>query len=271
MKRKAFQNSLVVAVLALTFGLSTAVLVTSCQKQDYEDEPASPQNSKTKAELPYLEFTTGHIGEGRSSQENKQVIGLALERVKLSKTDGLWQMNINSAAEINVSPEVFGFLNQIIENSNADILPNLAKMSIAPRLKKPGDLDPDDEPVRNDCVASCFGWIHNNMGFGPTYNSSNSWINNQFGGGVPSNQMESTLKHFYGPNNVSSFPVNSQNGMYNSTNSTVIVNYKVDTSGHAVIYQGTFGDAILVLDPQFDNMDRVIDTTNVISSFKVTK
>lgn len=275
MKRKILQNSLVVATMAMTLCLSAAVLVTSCQKDNFEDELSSPQSSKTKTGLPYLEFKTGYTGVGQPSEKDWEVIMQVSKRVKITKVDGLWEMNINSATEINVAPGIFTFLSQAIENSNAKIRPNLTTMSIAPRLKKPGDIDPEENINRSDCVASCFGWIHNNMGFGPTYNSSNSWINNQFGGGVPSNQMESTLKHFYGPNNVSSFPVNSQpNGSwYKESNSAVILNYHPngDTTGHAVIYQGTGDGTHWVVDPQAGGSPQIVDTTDVISAYKVTK
>lgn len=233
-------------------------------------------SSKTNAELPYLKFNTGYTGIGQPSDLDWEVIMQVSKRVKFSKVNGLWEINVNSAAEINVSSEVFTFLSQTVENSNAKILPNLATMRIAPRRLIPGEGEAKDPIGGSDCVASCFEWINDNKGFGPDYNSSNSWIIDRYGSGVPSNQMEPTLKHFYGPNNVSSFPVNSQpNGSwYKDSNSAVILNYHPDgdtTKGHAVIYQGTGDGTHWVIDPQAGGLPQIVDTTDVISAFKVTK
>lgn len=271
MKRETLRNGLTLTVLSMTICLSAAMSVTSCQKQSFEEELSAPRSAMNKTELPYLDFTTGYDGTGIASDEDWKIFGQALQRANVRKTDGVWQMDAKSAEDINVSPTVFSYLIRIIENSNTPIFPDLAALRIVPRVILPGEGDPLEEPTRSDCVASCFGWIHDMMGFGPSYDSANSWINSTFGSGVPSNQMESTLKHFYGPNNVSSFPVNNQNGIYDDSTSAVILNYKVDTSGHAVIYEGTFNGTHIVIDPQFDNTERLIDSTDVISAFKVTK
>lgn len=271
MKRETLRNGLTLTVLSMTICLSAAVSVTSCQKQSFEEESPAPRSAMNKTELPYLDFTTGYDGTGIASDENWEVIMQLAQRVKLSKESGLWEANVRSADEINVSPEVFAFLTQTIENSNAKILAHLTARSIMPRKLIPGEGDPLEEPTRSDCVASCFGWIHDKMGFGPSYDSTNSWINSTFGSGVPSSQMESTLKHFYGPNNVSSFPVNSQNNgyIYKGTNSAVILNYQVnDSTGHAVIYGGTSNGTHWVTDPQNGAMD-LVDPSDVISAYEV--
>ena len=271
MKRETLRNGLTLTVLSMTICLSAAVSVTSCQEQSFEEELSAPRSAMNKTELPYLDFTTGYDGTGIASDEDWEVIMQLAQRVKLSKESGLWEANVRSADEINVSPEVFAFLTQTIENSNAKILAHLTARSIMPRNLIPGEGDPLEEPTRSDCVASCFGWIHDKMGFGPSYDSANSWINSTFGSGVPSSQMESTLKHFYGPNNVSSFPVNNQNNdyIYKGTNSAVILNYQVnDSTGHAVIYGGTSNGTHWVTDPQNGAMD-LVDPSDVISAYEV--
>lgn len=199
------------------------------------------------------------------------------KRVKFSKPNGLWEMDVHAAEEINVSPEVFAFLTQTIENSNAKILAHLIVRSIMPRKLIPSEGDLLEEPTRSDCVVSCFGWIHENMGFGPSYDTSNSWINDRFGAGVPADSMEFTLQHFYGTDHVSSFPVNDQpvGSKHINENSVVILNYKVnDSTGHAVIYRSTGDGVHWAIDPSINSGNPapvIVDSTAVISSFKVAK
>lgn len=281
MKRETLRNGLILSVLGMTFCLSTAIMVTSCQKQSFDDAPIAPQSAQSRAaeELPYLDFTTEYTGVGVPSDQDWEVIMEVSKRVKFSKPNGLWEMDIHSASEINVSPNVFTFLVQTVERSNAQIVSHLSVMSVAPRVRKPGGGEGPDllEQESSNCVARCFGWIHKDMGFGPSYDTSNSWINDRFGAGVPADSMEFTLQHFYGADHVSSFPVNDQpvGSKHINGNSVVILNYKVnDSTGHAVIYRSTGDGVHWAIDPSknSDNPPAVIvDSAAVISSFKITK
>lgn len=116
MKRKAFQNSLVVAMMAVTFCLSAAVLVTSCQKRDY---PTASQQRKINKKLPYLEFKSGYEGPRTLRSEDWKVIMEAQKRMKITKTDGVWQTNIKSPKDANISPKVFELFRRTIENTNS--------------------------------------------------------------------------------------------------------------------------------------------------------
>lgn len=115
MKPKLISKHVIVGCLIAVFCLSVGIMGTSCQKRDY---PTASQQRKVNKKLPYLEFNTGYTGVGNPSDADKPIIGLVLERVKISKVDGVWQMNIKSSKEANISPEAFRFLEQLIENSN---------------------------------------------------------------------------------------------------------------------------------------------------------
>lgn len=58
MKRNTLRNGSIVAALAMSFCLSAAIVVTSCQKQSFDEGPISPQSARSQAaeELPYLDL-----------------------------------------------------------------------------------------------------------------------------------------------------------------------------------------------------------------------
>lgn len=277
MKRKFLQNSIVVTTLAMTLCLSAVVLVTSCQKQKFEDELALSESSQTKATLPYIEFSTGYTGIGQASDRDWKVIMEVLKRVKIQKVEGLWSLNINSAAEINVSPEIFTFLTQTIENKNASLLANFKVRSIVPRQLKPGESGDSNDPRTFNCVPGCIGYIATNKGFGPSYDSAYNSMMERYGMGVPSDSMGPFLRDMYGRDKVFSFPVNSQphGSWYNDSNSAVILNYHPDgdsTAGHAIIYKGTSADGThWGDDPQNGGQPAFVDSVEVIDAYKVTK
>lgn len=275
MKRKALRNGLIVSALAMTIYLSAAIVATSCQKQRFDEDPALP-HSKVAEEWPYLDFTDDYSEKSDLSNEDLKVFLTALEHANVRKVDGLWQMTVSDEATIHVAPRVMAYLKQVIENSNAKIVSRLSIMSATPRMLKPGGGEGVDDPEKSasDCVARCFGWIHDKLGFGPSYDTAQKWINSQYEGGVPVDRMEFTLQHFYGADHVSSFPVNSQpNGyIHNDKNSAVILNQRIDDSTcHAVIYISTSNGMHVVQDPQNNYNFDLVDPNDVESAYQITK
>ena len=279
MKRETLRNGLILSVLGMTFCLSTAIMVTSCQKQSFDDAPIAPQSAQSRAaeELPYLDFSDNYSEKSDLSNEDLEILIAALNRAHIKKVDGLWQMTVSDETALNISPRIMTCLKQIIENSNAKIVSRLSVMRVTPRVRKPGGGEGADdlEQESSDCVAKCFGWIREKLGFGPSYGTANSWINDRFGGvGVPVDSMEFTLQHFYGPDHVSSFPVNSQpNGyIHNDMNSAVILNQRVDDSTcHAVIYISTSNGTHVVQDPQNSYNYDFVGPNDVESAYQITK
>lgn len=279
MKRETLRNGLILSVLGMTFCLSTAIMVTSCQKQSFDDAPIAPQSAQSRAaeELPYLDFSDNYSEKSDLSNEDLEILITALNRAHIKKVDGLWQMTVSEETELNISPRIMTCLKQIIENSNAKIVSRLSVMRVTPRVRKPGGGEGVDniEQESSDCVASCCNWIYKAKGFGPSYGTANAWINDRFGAGVPADSMEFTLQHLYGVDHVAPFPVNSQpNGyVHKDSSSAVILNYTVnDSTAHAVIYISTSNDAShLVQDPQNGNDLYFVGPNKVQSAYKVTK
>lgn len=271
MRKRLLDYRMFISCLAGMLCFLTATLVASCQKETYVEDPVSSKNSPPQAEWSYLKFTTGYTVNEPLSDRNAEILYAALSRVKLSKSTGLWRLDNTSEVDVNISEQVFDYINRMIENSNAELMSKATLMSL-PGERIPGEMQQQPDDQRNDCVAKSLDYIKKNFNFGPTYTVANDYIINNYGNGVPSNRMLPMLQHFYGPSNVSSFPVNSQNGMYNSRNSAVIFNYQTsDTTGHTVIYEGTSNGVHIVIDPQEGNKRRLVDSTDVISAFEVRK
>lgn len=87
------------------------------EKQFY---PAAAQIEISNKKLSYLQFKKGFTGSVNelSDRKNKAIFFKALDRAKIAKKDGIWQMEATSARQLNVSPEIFMCLKELIENSN---------------------------------------------------------------------------------------------------------------------------------------------------------
>lgn len=116
MKPKIISKQVIICCLVAVFCLSATILSTSCGKQDY---PTASQQRKINKKLPYLEFNSEYTGIGTPNKEDWEVIVEAQKRMKIIKTKGIWQMNIRTPKDANISPEVFEFFRQAIKNTNS--------------------------------------------------------------------------------------------------------------------------------------------------------
>ncbi len=265
------------------FCLGAGVVAISCQGQDADEEAAFYQKDvASKAHQSYLTFTSEYTGIGEPSIEDQLVILEAMGRVKASKVNGVWQMNMALVRKANLSPEVLQCLNQIIGNSNrklssrSSVMVNPDNVRMVPKAIIV-DEDPfGTDPGPSDCVARCIGRIYSKLGFGPSYAFADSYITTHYGNnGVDPNRMGGLLNTLYGSSHVSSYSVNDHSGFYSysNPNAAVILNYRTDEGGgHSVIYMGTSTDGThMASDPQDGNSTRFVDPGQVISAYQVSK
>lgn len=217
----------------------------------------------------HLYFATGYDGiDSTFTDADIKVILEALARVKVVNEHGLYRIEAPSAAEINVSPEVFAAMEQIAIRSNLRQQESLSNMSSIPRFRRSDELD----STPSDCVPRCAKSIARIFGLnGNTYYSrATSFMSaNGYPDGVPSNQIGSLWAAVFGADHVTELDNRNPSGWFtNSTNTVTTLGIGTPSGGHQVIFHSMQGDStVAYTDPQ--NTDRPLYLTPLDSVYNV--
>ena len=220
--------------LALASMISLGIFTQSCSEEE------SINN------LPFL-----HLSREYSSRDlnNMPVIDLeifrsALKRITISENKGIYQMNIKSGSDVNISENLFHIFKDIIEisNNNALIKP------VVPRLKSGNEGN-----TATDCVARVINTLSTFFNKVISYFTANNHIVQNYGNdGVTLSECNEVMNYFFtsvdSPKLTSSFvlPAGSQ--------ALVVIN----GGTHAVRYLGTSGSLLLYHDPQTNSTGFVL-------------
>lgn len=163
----------------------------------------------------------------KMSANEVETVGKALQRLNISKKNGLYQIKQTSGAQVNISEDLFEYIKKGFEYTNKIICPKSFDNQI-PRLKsgsQEGDEDPLPENNPNDCVAHGLA----NMG-NVSYDSAYAYIDSSYNGdGVPGSAMDSVVKNFY-PNSTENYLPPTGGSMDNA----MLIFRDVNGEGHAV-------------------------------------
>jgi hypothetical protein len=145
-----------------------------------------------------------------------------------------------SANQINVSEEVFIYLNDMVKISNKRILEHGRKSSLIPRLKNGNE---NGNETSNDCVAQAIVGIAQSMGVALNSSTVNGWIEQRYGtNGVPSGNISEVVSHYF-----SSSSVSISNGYTPPSGKQVFVVFNFgDGTGHASRYLSCSNDGIVL-------------------------
>lgn len=160
------------SVVFVIVSILLIAMVHSCSR--VSDEPSSS--------LPYL-----HIDSPKSGALNSEecwVVCQAMTRMSISVAKGKMYSPIRSAEQINVSPELFQLLQQIIINTNnSDYVPGCGTR---------GAMDYPD-------TYSCVSYALAQWAGAPSFFELDEWIRDTYNlnGGVPYTKLTEVLYHFW--------------------------------------------------------------------------
>ncbi len=171
----------------------------------------------------YLDLKTYEMS--KMSVEDMETIGQALQRLDISKQNGLYQIQQSSGAQVNISEDLFDHIAKGFEHTNK-IYSHRSFNKLIPRLKSS---DTEGETAAQDstyCVSHAVAALG-----GVSYEDAAAYSDSTYGeGGVPDSSMASFFSHYY-PNGTSVNP-DSLNGGFMGNN---VLWFKTsDTTGHAV-------------------------------------
>ncbi len=178
----------------------------------------------------YLDLKTYEMS--KMSVEDMETIGQALQRLDISKQNGLYQIQQSSGAQVNISEDLFDHIAKGFEHTNK-IYSHRSFNRLIPRLKSS---DTEGETAAQDSTH-CASYALAGMG-GFDYDEVAAYSDSTYGTeGVPADSMDSFFYHYY-PNGSSASPSDLSTGPM-GTNMLYFQNS--DTTGHAV--NATFYDA----------------------------
>lgn len=204
----------------------------------------------------YLDLETYEMS--KMSVKDMETISQALQRLNISKKNGLYEIKQTSGIQINVSEDLFEYITKSFAHTNKIVSPKSFN-NLIPRLKSGST-----EGGQQDSTH-CASYALAAMG-GYNYNDVAAYSDSTYGaGGVPADSMASFFYYFY-PNGSSVNP-DSLSGGFMGNN--MIYFQTSDSTGHAV--NGTYYDAnsgnIMYSDPQTGGSG-IININDVIGVFK---
>lgn len=267
--------------LTLSLCFIAGIVMIACEKNSWQGDSPQSTTSKSVAYMDeYLYFPSGYDGIDDKSitDADNDVILKALQRVKVVNEEGFYRIDAPSAAEINVSPEVFTAMEQIAVRSNLKQMEALLNKSLIPRLRQTGEPGDSESETKWDCVPKCIGSIASLFGYNSeayyknslSYMSSHGWTGN----GVPSGQVGSFFGSVFGEGNVTELNNRNPAGwVTNRTNTVTTLGIGVDNGGHQVIYNGMTTDStsVIYIDPQNEGKLNFTSPDSVYTAHKITK
>jgi hypothetical protein len=232
--------------------VATTIIVASCfvtgcnQGEDY----IVAENSDNE----YLSLPP-NFDVSNLADEHLKTLQLAFDRMSIFSTDGIFRTNITSGSQINISENLFVFLNEAIDNSN-----NRAKeiKPLIPRLKNGGN----ESPSSNDCVAYA---VHKVLSFYKStisVNSVISYMRNTYGNnGIPSGSFYNAVQHYLEGNTV------TITANYNIPSGTMVI---VAFNGHAVNLLSCSNGMFLYSDSSGSTSGGVESVSKITHAFKAT-
>ena len=157
--------------------------------QNESDEEAISAN------LPYLSFDEYPGTEISDLSENDlESLVLAFKRINLKMEDGLYSVDTRSAAQINISENLFCYFENLVEINNKKILKEGLSFSLVPRTRNGGE----GGNTSNDCVAQAVTNIAKQMGSSMNLSEVKKWIEKKYGtNGGPSSKISEVLSHYF--------------------------------------------------------------------------
>ena len=177
---------MILASLAVIISLSSGVIVTSCQKEAVTPEPELSKGVQPQADWTYLDFTEDFTGDfGTASDTDIEILMKAVERANLAKIDGWWEIRATSSEQIKMSPAVFEYVRQIVDNSNGLITEVLKNAELIPKTRQLWEVPGLSDITQNDCFACCVNEMGEKLGYrGGNYAFANNYVTSTFGDGV---------------------------------------------------------------------------------------
>lgn len=212
--------------------IASIIVFIGCQQ---EESPAGPNDNGA-----YLSFSP-NVDFDNLTKGDWEVISRAFTRINLRENeDGLFEIPYKSGAEINMSDELFGFFEDVLERSNAKILSGVDYNRIKIRNLE------EDVSTNADCVARSIAFAT-----GMDYDEVSAYIIERYGrNSVPSSDFYSVMNHFCNGAQVGLSMFNGMDIAYNSSNKYVIV----IGAKHAVNVLRKDGDKIAYWDPQANDV-----------------
>ena len=157
--------------------MSTSFL-TSCSQKDLENLSAEEVSSKYET---YLSLASGKFPENPTDEEWRIIDEAHCRLDYETDAEGITTIKQKTAAEVNISNELFDYFKGAIERHNMLIQGLGANLTRIPY----------------DCVAVHIVLISQRLGSPLNYGLVNSWIYNHYGiTGVPVDKMEETVTRF---------------------------------------------------------------------------
>lgn len=279
--KKFSPRRLVATMLALACTLFAGMVVmTACQKQDFDPQLPLFQLEKSVDPGGYLDFSDSYTDERDLSYEDAQIFVLASTRVKVSAEDGFWRMEASSAGEVNISQEVFDRIQRAVEYSNSWLLVDLDNIQLAPRLM-PDDIERLDDVFRTgkDCVPWSVDFASDKLKWGPSYGTAFATIALLgFSNGVPRQWALPVLRTLYGSNHAFPYDLHSlpRGHVQDNSQSVIMINCIMsipppnakEVETHMMIYKstGAMGE-IYYIDPQRENREGYVSPGQVLDTY----
>lgn len=167
-------------LLAIAILVMSTLFLASCNQNDLENLSAEEVSSKYET---YLSLASGKV-PAEPTDEEWEIIDEAHCRLDyVTDNNGITTIKQVSAAEVNISNELFDYFKGAIERHNK-LIQGIGTHANLTRIPY-------------DCVAVHIVLISQRLGSPLNYGLVNSWIYNHYGiTGVPVNKMEETVTRF---------------------------------------------------------------------------
>lgn len=201
MKKKIIYSMLILFSISITTFMG-------CQKE--EDDSSNKLDDKSV----YLDLPS-NTNLKKLTKDNLEIISLAFFRLNIQENeDGLLKIMQNNGKCINISTNIFCYLQHIVGNYNKQILSEIKFTRNILQTRN------EIQNSNTDCVARSLAYAT-----GISYEQIDSWITSTYGNnGVPSDQFYNTMNHFCDNGAQVSLPMfNNMDISFNNSNKYIIV------------------------------------------------
>lgn len=269
--KKSPTRLLIIACMS-TIVLGIALFTSSCQK----DDPASYDKNKWNS-YEWLDISDKAIASDIIKWSNADIENLRQAEARMTfKRDesGLLYIEEKSAEELNISPRLYAYSKQIVDNTNRFILRKAAEMKLIPRTKSASSEEgQQDGPT--DCVAQTIQFTLSIFGITVSANEINAKFEEEYGKGkgVPASQFINVLQQYLKGKKITVDQIPSKYSLKdNSTTVYLVAANIVNMGGHAAPVTHVDRDWVFVKDIQNTNNkeDLQIHKNEVLNVFKST-
>lgn len=208
------------------FSLLAIIIAGGCHGDDYFDnrlEDATFLSLPTDTDFSSLD------------EDDWTIIKKALSRISLKDGDDRVEIYPQTAADANMSENLYGFIKSAVDNYNSDL-----KRGIV--LTRSGFMSNGENNIYgpSDCVAHAVAGALP----GVSYQEANSWLTREYGNnGVPAGEIYHALSHFGSVTQIDPYHYSGP------TDGAIAI-----TGGHAVNVMYISGDYVLCRDRQKEAM-----------------